>query len=316
MTPVVPNPPEIFHGQLSEERERGFARFAWVVLGYNVAVILEGAFVRATGSGAGCGNHWPMCNGQVVFGTPPLAKAIEFAHRAMTGIDGVLILGLLFWAFRAFPKNHAVRFGATLSTMFLLTEALIGRALVTNGLVVHDVSPARAAMLSLHLANTLTLLACLTLTAWWASHRRIELTSYAWASLIAVAMLGISGALAALADTLYPVRSLSAGFAQDLSPDANFLLRLRAMHPFIAAAVGLWLIYYASLRAAAAPKTSRILISLVVVQLLAGALNLLLLAPIAMQLVHLLLADLLWIALVVLCGSAERALVNQPVREA
>jgi heme A synthase len=273
------------------------------VLGYNVAVILEGGFVRATGSGAGCGNHWPLCNGQVVFGTPALATIIEFAHRSMTGIDTALIVGLLVWAFRAFPKRHAVRLGAALAAIFLVTEALIGAALVKFGLVVNDASPARAAVLSLHLTNTLTLLACLTLTAWWANHPKIRWNALAWFSLAAVVFLGITGALAALADTLYPVRSLAAGFAQDLSPDANFAVRLRAMHPFVAAAVGLWVIYYASLRARGAPGPARAVMALVLAQLLAGVLNLALLAPIGMQLVHLLLADLLWIALVILCAS-------------
>jgi heme A synthase len=89
---------------------------------FNVAVIVEGAFVRATGPAAGCGNHWPMCNGQVVFGTPAMAAVIEFAHRSMTGIDTVMMLGLL--------------------TAFLFTEALIGAALVKFGLVVNDASAA------------------------------------------------------------------------------------------------------------------------------------------------------------------------------
>jgi heme a synthase len=307
MSHVLPGPPEIHTSAQSADVPRRFPKFAWIVLAYTVAVILEGAFVRATGSGAGCGNHWPLCSGQLVFGTPALATVIEFAHRSMTVVDTALILWLLVWAFRAFPKRHAVRLGAALSTLFLITEALVGAALVKFGLVVHDASPARAAVLSLHLTNTLTLLACLTLTAWWAGHPRIRPAGraawMAWASLAAVAALGITGALAALADTLYPVHSLAAGFAQDLSPDANFAVRLRAMHPFLAAAVALWLVYYAIGRAADARKPALAVIAIVAAQFLAGVLNLLLLAPIWMQLVHLLLADLLWIALVVLCAN-------------
>ncbi len=303
MPRVLPAQPGIFASTQSGDALRRFARFAWFTLGYNVAVILEGAFVRATGSGAGCGNHWPLCDGQVVFGTPALAKPIEFAHRSMTGIDAALIVYLVVWAFRAFDRGHAVRLGAALSAVFLVTEALIGAALVKFGLVVNDASPARAAVLSLHLTNTLALLACLTLTAWWAAHTRARLSGPAWASLAAFVVLGITGALAALADTLYPVHSLAAGFAQDLSPSANLLLRLRAVHPFVAAAVGLWLMYYASLRAGIAREPARAVIALVVAQLLAGVLNLLLLAPTGMQLVHLLLADLLWVALVALCAS-------------
>jgi heme A synthase len=313
MSRVLPGPPEALNNAPSADSPRRFSKFAWIVLAYTVAVILEGAFVRATGSGAGCGNHWPLCSGQLVFGTPALATVIEFAHRSMTGIDTVLILWLLVWAFRAFPKHHAVRLGSELSTLFLITEALIGAALVKFGLVVNDASPARAAVLSLHLTNTLTLLACLTLTAWWAGHPWIRPAGraawMAWGSLTAVAALGITGALAALADTLYPVHSLAAGFAQDLSPDANFAVRLRAMHPFLAAAVALWLVYYAIDRAADARKPALAVMAIVAAQLLAGGLNLLLLTPVWMQIVHLLLADLLWIGLVVLCaipGSTQR----------
>jgi heme A synthase len=243
----------------------------------------------------------------VVFGTPALATVIEFAHRSMTVVDTVLVVWLMVWAFRAFPKRHAARLAAALSGLFLVTEALIGAALVKFGLVVNDASPARAAVLSLHLTNTLTLLACVTLTAWWASHPRVRLAGraawLAWSSLVAVALLGITGVLTALADTLYPVHSLAAGFAQDFSSNAHFAVRLRAMHPFLAVGVALWLVYYSMSRVADARKPALAVISLVAVQLLAGVLNLLLLTPIWTQLLHLLLADLLWIALVVLCAQ-------------
>src|ERR1700691_5741665 len=135
MPRVLSRPPETPSHAHFADFPRRFPKFAWIVLAYTVALILEGAFVRATGSGAGCGNNWPLCNGQLVFGTPALATVIEFAHRSMTGIDTVLILWLLVWAFRAFPKHHAVRLGASLSTLFLITEALVGAALVKVGLV-------------------------------------------------------------------------------------------------------------------------------------------------------------------------------------
>jgi heme A synthase len=303
MPPTISGPPGVTNITVSDQSLRSFARFAWTVLGFNIAVIVEGAFVRASGSGAGCGNHWPLCNGQIVFGSRSTATLIEFAHRSMTGIDTLMILALVVWAFRLFPKGHAARFGVVLSTVFIVTEALIGAALVKFGLVVNDASPARAAVLSLHLANTMTLLACLTLTAWWTRHARIRPSRMEWMSLGSVVLLGISGALAALADTLYPVHSLAAGFAQDLDSGATFILRLRALHPVLAVAVTSWLIYFALTRTASPTRPAKIVIAAVVIQFLAGIANLLLLAPIEMQLLHLLLADLLWIALVVLCWS-------------
>src|SRR5579884_3755574 len=146
-----------------------FARFAWCVLAYNIAVVLWGAYVRATGSGAGCGNHWPLCNGTVTPHSPTVATLIEFTHRASSGVDLALVALLVWWAFRTFPKGHAARLGAVLSAVFLMTEELIGAALVLLEHVAKNQSSSRAWSLSTHLINTLTLLACLTLTAWWAT---------------------------------------------------------------------------------------------------------------------------------------------------
>src|ERR1051326_5565801 len=128
-----------------------FARFAWVVLGYNVAVVLWGAYVRATGSGAGCGNHWPLCNGQVTPHSPAAATVIEFTHRAMTGLDTLLVVLLVIGAFRVFPRRHRVRLAASLSAVFLLVEALIGAALVLLEKVAKNAS---AYWQSMHLINT------------------------------------------------------------------------------------------------------------------------------------------------------------------
>jgi len=288
-----------------------FARYAWLVLAYNVAVILWGAFVRATGSGAGCGNHWPLCNGEVTPHSHTVATLIEFTHRAMTGLDTPLILLLVIWAFRAFPSGHPARLGATLSAVFLVIEALIGAGLVLLERVAQNAS---AYWQSAHLLNTLTLLACLTLTPWWASGNpplrpRGKAAWTAGISLAAVALLGVSGAVAALGDTLFPARSLASGLAQDWDPSSNIFLRLRGLHPLIAAATAAWLLLYAlplSIRRPALRGRVRTLVVTLGAQLAAGAVNLLLLAPIWLQILHLLLADLLWIALVLL--SAESLL--------
>ena len=140
-------------------------RYAWLVVGWNIAVILWGAVVRATGSGAGCGNHWPLCNGQVFPASPQITTMIEFTHRAMTGGATFTILGLLVWTFRATRARHLARFFAIASTLLLLNEAFLGALLVKLGYVVHDQSPGRFIVLPIHLANTLLLLAALALTA-------------------------------------------------------------------------------------------------------------------------------------------------------
>jgi heme A synthase len=293
-----------------------FPRFAWFVLAWNIAVVLWGALVRVTGSGAGCGNHWPLCNGQFT-PNPTAATMIEYTHRAMTGLDSVLVLALLVWAFRAFPRRHPVRLGATLSAIFLVTEALIGAALVKLEHVAKNTSAARGYSLSTHLVNTLALLACLALTGWWATGKpAIRLRGRAaWmaaVSLAVVLVLGVSGAIAALGDTLFPARSLAAGLAQDFDPAASIFVRLRLLHPMIAAGAAVWLLFYGMQSAALRPtlrRAVRIMLACLGAQVLAGVANLLLLAPAWMQLIHLLLADLLWISLVLL--SAETLAVDK-----
>jgi heme A synthase len=291
---------------------RSFARYAASVLAYNVAVVLWGAYVRATGSGAGCGNHWPLCNGVVVPEAPALTTIIEFTHRASSGIDVVLVGILLVWAWRAFPPQHLVRLGALLSAVFLTTEALIGAALVKLEHVAHNASAGRGYSLSGHLINTLTLLACLTLTVWWASggtrlRFRQRASWLAAPGIVLAVLVGISGAIAALGDTLFPASSLAAGFRQDFDPASSIFLRLRLLHPLLALITGAWLIFYAeatAFRLPAAKRFARLLEALVGVQIAAGATNLLLLAPVGMQMMHLLLADLVWISLVLLVAFA------------
>lgn len=286
-----------------------FTRFAWGALGWNILVVLWGAYVRASGSGAGCGNHWPLCNGVVMPHSPAIATLIEFTHRAMSGLDTLAILWLLVWAYRAFPRGHAVRAGATCSAIFLVTEALLGAALVKFEQVAQNASLSRAYWDSAHLVNTLALLASLTLTWWWArGGERIQMRGRAaWLaalSLLLFVLLGMSGVVAALGDTLFPARSLAEGFRQDFNPVANVLLRLRLLHPMLAVVTACWLGFYGAL------YRRWSLLGLVAAQVAAGGINLLLLAPIWMQMVHLLLADLVWISLVLAVAHATCPAAN------
>ena len=183
-----------------------FAVFAWCVLAYNLAVILWGAFVRATGSGAGCGNHWPLCNGVVVPLAPQTATLIEFGHRLTSGLSLVLVVVLAVWGFRSYHKGSPVRIGVSASFFFVLAEALIGAGLFLFHLVTDNASVARTVSMALHLINTFLLLAALSLTAWWASGgARIRLRGqgiaiWGWGlAMVGALVLGMSGAITALA---------------------------------------------------------------------------------------------------------------------
>jgi heme A synthase len=266
------------------------------VAAYNIAVALWGAYVRASGSGAGCGNGWPLCNGAVMPHSPTIETLIEFTHRFSSGIDLALVALLVLWAFREFPKGHPVRLGAVLSAVFLMTEALIGAALVLLDHVAKNPSGYRAYSLSTHLVNTLTLLGCLTLTAWWsAGNPGLRWTRRAAIVLGAVVLVGISGVIAALGDTLFPARSLAEGLSQDLDRGANIFVRLRWVHPLLAIAVSAGVLWAVT---SAPSRRGRRVAGLLGAQVLAGFVNLALLAPVWMQLVHLALAYAFWIALV------------------
>ncbi len=287
-------------------------RFAWGVVGYNVLVILWGALVRATGSGAGCGNHWPLCNGQVIPLAPRVDTVIEFTHRCMTGGAAFVVLGLLVWTFRATVKGQAARVMAVASMVLLLNEALLGALLVKLGYVTGNQSMGRVVVLSIHLSNTLLLLAALTLTArllgtgqMW-SELRLRGRNALWAviGLAATLVVGVSGSLAALGDTLFPASSLRMAMEQDFAAASPWLLRLRGVHPVsavIAAAFVLWLV--AQARRAGAARLATVVVGLLGFQFALGLADVLLLAPVWMQIVHLLGADLYWVALVTLAAA-------------
>jgi heme A synthase len=301
-----------------------FARFAWCLLGYDVLVVAWGAFVRATGSGAGCGRHWPMCNGEIVPRAPRIETLIELSHRVSSGIGLVATLVLAGWAVRAFPAGHRVRKGAYLTAALMCGEALIGAGLVLFELVAHDASMKRALSMTLHLTNTFFLLAALAATAWWASGGREPklqgqraVVTVAGCLIGAMLLVGASGSVTALGDTLFPARSLSEGFAQDFSPGAHLFLRLRAIHPMLAATtaaaivVGMGLLR--TLRPGAAVRAlSRAASALAACQVAAGVGDVLTRAPVWMQLVHLTLADAVWITLVL---TTVAALAEAPAAE-
>jgi heme A synthase len=303
-------------------------RFAWVVLVYNLAVILWGAFVRATGSGAGCGAHWPLCNGEVVPRAPALATVIEFAHRATSGLALLLVASLALRVFRDRPRGHPARLAAAGSVAFILIEAAVGAGLVLFRLVAENESVARALFMAGHLANTFVLLACLALTAHWCATddpvRREAVARLGWplgVGAVALLLVGKSGAVAALGDTLYPAQSVLGGLAQDLSPTAHLLVQLRVAHPVLALAGVLLVALGASrvLQATGDGPARRLAwttSALALLQLALGVLNVALLAPVWLQIVHLLAADALWIAFVLLSVRALSVPVQAPARDA
>jgi heme a synthase len=295
-------------------RIRQFRQFAWAVLGYNVLVVLWGAYVRASGSGAGCGSHWPLCNGQVLPRAPQVATIIEFSHRVTSGLALFAVVALCLAAFRVFPRGNRVRRLSAASVVFLFIEALLGAGLVLFNYVAQNVSVGRAVYLSAHLTNTLLLLGALAMTAWFASEVQPELNWKDvpwpfWSALPLAVLVCVTGTIAALGDTLFPSSTLRAGLHQDFSATASLLVRLRIIHPFVAAVSGLLFatIAFFALRVSSRPTIRALSITIILstfIQLCAGLLNLALLAPVWIQILHLFLADVVWVSLVLFVAEA------------
>lgn len=296
------------------------ARFAWTALYWNVAVVLLGAYVRATGSGAGCGNRWPLCDGDLVGASANGQTIVEFTHRITSVISLLMVTGLVVWCWRATKKGDWARYSAVLAAALLANEALLGAALVLLKHVGNDQSAGRILFLCLHFGNTLLLLATLSLTANWLSNGGRSFTligkwrqvSSIGLGLLATMVTGITGAVTALADTLFPSTSLASSLAQDFRSGTPALLRVRLLHPAVSTVAAFYVLWVILRSSAGRNRLSRSAIALIIllfVQVGIGMTNVLLLAPVWVQIAHLFVADALWILLVL--ASAD--LVLEPV---
>jgi heme a synthase len=289
----------------TKQNTRMVVRFAWVVLGFFILVVLWGAVVRATGSGAGCGSNWPLCNGDFVPRHPRLATVIEFTHRSTSGICTFLLAALGFWTFAVTERGHRARTAVLWSAFLLVTEAILGAVLVLRHYVENTYSLGRVVTQSVHFTNTMLFMGALTLTAWFLSNdsERVEaIRAPRWVGLLAVIatlMVGATGSLAALADTLFPSPSLQAGLMADFAPGSPMLVQMRWIHPAAAVIGFVCTLLLARTRSAIA----RLVVALLALQFVLGIADVLLLAPTWMQVVHLLGADLYWVALTVLAAG-------------
>jgi len=293
---------------LNERARKQFRILAWALLIYNLPVILWGAYVRVSFSGDGCGANWPFCNGQVIPEHMGAPMAIELTHRLMTSLDLVAAIALCVGAFLLFPRANLLRRCSVWSLIFLLIEALVGAGLVLLRHVARDQSAGRVWYLSAHLTNTMLLLGALTMTAWASSSdvanfRFRAVPRKLYGALAVAVFVSVTGAIAALGDTLFPAASVAGGMRQDFSASSSALLRLRLLHPLLAVVGAAYLIWAAAgiwrgPDRGATRNAAGVVVGLTVLQLIAGAVNISLLAPVAMQLFHLFMADMLWICLI------------------
>jgi len=287
---------------------RSAARLAWITLGFFILVVLWGAVVRATGSGGGCGSNWPLCNGDFFPHHPRLATIIEFTHRSTSGICTFLLIALGFFTFRVTPPGHRARKAVLWAAFLLVTEALLGAMLVLRHYVEANISTGRVIAQSIHLTNTMLFMASLALTAWFLTpHAATDAPSRASSpiavlTIVSTLLVAATGSLAALADTLFPSSSLAAAFTADLSAGSPILVRMRWMHPAMAA-LSVVCVLLLSRATTLRHPIARIVAALLALQFVLGIGDVVLLAPIWMQVIHLLGADLYWISLTLLAAD-------------
>jgi heme a synthase len=234
---------------------------------------------------------------------------IEFTHRATSGLSLVLVATLLIWAWRRTARGEWSRYSAAAAAILLFNEALLGAMLVVFEHVGMDRSASRAVFLSLHFGNTLLLVATLTLTAKWLSNspRRFKPSAKGLErvviaiGLFCVMATAMTGSLAALGDTIFPSATLKDALVQDFSSNSHVLLRLRTLHPVLAVVAVLYVLWMVRKLSKNREESSGILPFLtgtLLAQAALGLLNVLLLAPVWLQLTHLLAAEILWTLLV------------------
>jgi heme A synthase len=300
--------------EVSVVRSKVFAVTAWSTLVFNVFVVLGGTIVRATGSGDGCGETWPKCGDQFIPPNATVETLIEFSHRVssfLAGLGVALVVVLALWFFK---RGNLIRKAAVVSGAFLVLEALLGAALVIFGWVDADLSAGRLVVVPLHLINTFLLLGSLAVTAWWGSgfpqpSGQVDRSTKRLLILggLVILVLGASGALNALADTVFPSESVVGDLSEKFGPTAPLLSNLRVIHPVVAIAGGLFVGWIGTTLSRNASDRSRrlsgVVILLIFSQFFIGIANIYLLTPLAVQVIHLMVADVLWIVYVFLGAS-------------
>lgn len=287
-------------------RQLARLKFAWgAALIYTVVVVLFGAVVRITGSGAGCGQHWPTCHGEITHLPQSVETLIELTHRITSGLSLLLVVGLTVFTFRVQPAGHGARRAAVWTCVFFVIESLVGAALVLLRFVGENDSVGRAVIMAVHLVNTCLLLGVMVLTKQaqlWPASQRFELfsrrLSWAWVGVITLLVISATGAVTALGDTLYPVSpDQSALIVVQSGADSgvHFLERVRGVHPLLAL-LGAGLLTWCALQLKKPSRWRAAVFWLLVIQLHAGMINVVLSAPGWMQVVHLALANALWLA--------------------
>lgn len=299
---------------------------SWTIVAYTVLIILWGAWVRLSGSGDGCGDHWPLCNGEMLPTERVTKTWIEYSHRISTALYGIVVLLQIWWTRKHFKPQHPARFWALATLLFTITEALLGRQLVKSGLVNGSTDIFRLLVMPLHLINTSLLLFSGVMTAESIRYGDVERRTISRDEknrgilyLIGFSAVLVTGAIAALGSHLMPSESLLHGLTHDLAADSHPAVKLRILHPLFALAIPIGLLLFAQIAVAHRSTSSQALwyrrFALTTGLAVAiGLATLSLLAPVWLKLTHLLMTNILVIVFSLCVFHTFRAV--SPTRKA
>lgn len=278
----------------------------------SILSILAGAFVRATGSGDGCGSTWPTCKGKIIPQLSDPSEVIEFSHRSISGILLIVTL-IIFIKSRNMSKGTLVRTTVNFLTFFVVFEAAIGAVIVLYEWVGLNSSLPRIIAVPIHLVNTFGLLAC------YAVLYKVLLNNFKnikqlWdRRFVFVAFLfllsGATGSITALADVLFPSASFYEGLMEDFDRTSELLTRLRILHPIVATGLSVALIIESRKIQKDYKIDVKFLQLLVIVAVTLGVLNVLSNIVLLLSIFHLAIADLLWITYIYV--SMDKIKINQ-----
>ena len=265
----------------------------------SIASILAGAFVRATGSGDGCGATWPTCKGKIIPALSDTSELIEFSHRSVSGVLLVVTL-IIFAKTRKFQKDSLVRIVTNYLTFFVIFEALIGAVIVIFEWVGLNSSLPRIIAVPIHLVNTFGLLGSYAILYKILQDDLQNIKNMFNKNFLLISSLfllsGATGSITALADVLFPSASFVEGFLADFDRTSEVLTRLRILHPIISSILSIVLYVYATGIRKKYNVGVKPLQILILIAVFLGAINVLSNIVLPLSILHLAIADFLWIS--------------------
>ena len=273
--------------------------YAKLGLFLSIVSILAGAFVRATGSGDGCGATWPTCKGRIIPALTDTSELIEFSHRSVSGLLLIVTL-IIFSKTRKLQRDSLVKSVTNYLTFFVIFEAIIGAIIVLFEWVGLNSSLPRIIAVPIHLVNTFGLLGSYAILYKILEDDLQEIKSIFNKNFILISTLfllsGATGSIAALADVLFPSASFVEGFLADFDKTSEVLTRLRILHPIISSTLAVVLYVYSTRINKKFGINVKLLKTFVIVAVFLGVLNVLSNIVLPLSILHLAIADFLWIS--------------------